>query len=161
MSQQGLIDRWIEKLSSDSQSQGEAVKEFVKQLNKDLREELKLAMELEAEADHLIYEHLAKEIREIVKRKNELAKTIEKLITDLGGGIDKKELENYVAEPDGQFREILKVETELGNRFVEQVNLAEDTGLHKAAEVLIDLKEKSYSHLETIENIVMKINTSL
>ncbi|MHC4691077.1 MAG: hypothetical protein ACYS5F_15845 [Planctomycetota bacterium] len=85
MAQQGLLDRWVEKLSSDSQSRDEAIKELVTLLNEDLRDELILAMELEVEADHLIYEHLAKEIRGIAKKKRELVKTIEKLITDLGG----------------------------------------------------------------------------
>jgi hypothetical protein len=161
MEQQGLIDRWVEKLSSGSQSSKEAVKELIEQLNEDLRHELILAMELEAEADHVIYKHLANETRVIVEEKKEIAKTIEKLITDLGGDVDKKEVENYVAEPDGQFREILKMEADLGGRFVEQVNLAEDADLHESAEILINLKEKSNSHLERIENIVMKINASL
>jgi hypothetical protein len=161
MAQQGLLDRWVEKLSSDSQSRDEAIKELVTLLNEDLRDELVLAMELEAEADHLIYEHLAKEIRGIAKKKRELVKTIEKLITDLGGNVDKEELENYVAEPNGHFGEILEMETGLGGRFIEQVNLAEDAGLHEAAGVLINLKEKNHSHLETIESVIMKINTSL
>lgn len=161
MAQQGLIDRWVEKLSSDSRSREESIKELVSGLNKTCRDELILALELEAEADHLIYEHLAKDIRGVAAKKRKLVKTIEKSITDLGGEVDKKELENYVVEPDGQFREILKMEAGLGDRLVEQLNLAEDADLQDVAQVIIKLKEENHSHLEAIESIIMKTNTSL
>ena len=161
MVQEGLIDRWIKKLSSDEPLQKEASKKLIARLNEDLRDELKLAMELEAEAAHLLYEHLAKEIRKVAREKRNQAQTIEKLIIDLGGAVDKEEMDSYRAEPDGQFKEIIQLEAELSRRLVEQLNLAEDGGLQEAVSILISLKEEHDRHLEAIENVIMKVNTSL
>lgn len=161
MVQESLIDRWVKKLSSDEQSRKEASERLVILLNEDLKDELKLAMELEAEAGHLLYDHLTKETKRIAQEKRKQAKTIEKLIIDLGGTVDKKEMDSYVAEPDGQFKEIIQLESELSRRLVEQLNLAEEGGLHEAVNILIHLKEEHNEHLEAIENVIMKVNTSL
>lgn len=161
MNRQSLIDRWVEELSSDAKLQEESRERLIKTLKEDLRDELILAAELEVEADHLIYEHLAKEARRLSREKQQLAKTIEKLIMDLGGTVDHKDRPAHVAEPDGHFRDILKLESELGERFAEQLNIAEDGGLHHAASVLIKLREAHYRHQEGIEGLIMKINTTL
>jgi len=161
MAQESLIDRWVRKLSSDDVSQERASKILIKELNEDLRDELILAMELEAESEHLLYEHLAKATRDIAHAKREQAEIIEKLIIELGGEVDKKEIQSYVAKPDGQFKEILKLETGLSARLVEQLNIAEDGGLHDAAKILISLKNEHNEHLEAIENVIMKVNASL
>lgn len=161
MAQESLIDRWVKKLSSDDESQKRASKILVKELSDDLRNELVLAMELEAESEHLLYEHLAKATKKIAQDKRKQAEIIEKLIIELGGEVDKKEMESYVAKPDGQFKEILELEAGLSARLVEQLNIAEDGGLHDAAKTLIGLKNAHNEHLEAIENVLMKVNTSL
>ncbi|MCK6619180.1 MAG: hypothetical protein HUU32_22030 [Calditrichaceae bacterium] len=161
MAKQSLIDRWVEELSSDSKSQEESREKLIETLKEDLRDELILAAELEIEANHLIYEHLAKEARRLSREKQQLAKTIEKLIMDLGGTVDNQDRPTHVAEPDGHFRDILKLENELGERFVEQLIIAEDGGLHEAASVLIKFREVHYQHQEGIEGLIMKINTTL
>lgn len=161
MAQESLVDRWIRKLSSDEGSQEKASKILVKALNEDLRDELILAMELEMESEHLLYEHLAKETKKIAQAKREQAEIIEKLIIELGGEVDKKEIESYVAKPDGQFKEILELEANLSERLVEQLNIAEDGGLRDAAKTLISLKNEHNLHLEAIESVLMKVNASL
>jgi hypothetical protein len=161
MAQESLIDRWVKKLSSDEESQERASKILVKALNEDLRDELILAMELDAEAEHLLYEHLAKETRKIAQAKREQAEIIEKLVIELGGEVDKKELESYVAKADGQFKEIIKLESGLSQRLVVQLNIAEDGGLNDAAKTLISLKNEHNKHLEAIESVIMKVNASL
>ena len=161
MAQESLIDRWVKKLSSDEESQERASKILVKELNEDLRDELILAMELDAEAEHLLYEHLAKETRKIALAKREQAEIIEKLVIELGGEVDKKELESYVAKADGQFKEIIKLESGLSQRLVVQLNIAEDGGLNDAAKTLISLKNEHNKHLEAIESVIMKVNASL
>jgi hypothetical protein len=161
MAQESLIDRWVKKLSSDEESQERASKILVKALNEDLRDELILAMELDAEAEHLLYEHLAKETRKIAQAKREQAGIIEKLVIELGGEVDKKELESYVAKADGQFKEIIKLESGLSQRLVVQLNIAEDGGLNDAAKTLISLKNEHNKHLEAIESVIMKVNASL
>lgn len=161
MAQESLIDRWVKKLSSDEESQERASKILVKALNEDLRDELILAMELDAEAEHLLYEHLAKETRKIAQAKREQAGIIEKLVIELGGEVDKKELESYVAKADGQFKEIIKLESGLSQRLVVQLNIAEDGGLNDAAKTLISLKNEHNKHLEVIESVIMKVNASL
>jgi hypothetical protein len=161
MAQESLVDRWIRKLSSDEGSQEKASKILVKALNEDLRDELILAMELETESEHLLYEHLAKETKKIAHAKREQAEIIEKLIIELGGEVDKKEIGSYVAKPDGQFKEILELEANLSERLVEQLNIAEDGGLRDAAKTLISLKNEHNIHLEAIENVLMKVNASL
>lgn len=161
MTKQSLIDRWVTDLSSDSKSREAARQQLIEKLKENLRDELILAAELEIEANHLTYDHLAKEARRLSREKQQLARTIEKLIMDLGGTVDNKDAPGYVAEPDGHFRDILKLEAELGEHFVEQLNIAEDGGLHEAARVLIQLKEAHYRHQEGIEGLIMKINTTL
>lgn len=161
MEQESLIDGWVRKLSSDEGSQEKASKILVKELNEDLRDELILAMELEAEAEHLLYEHLTKETKKIAQAKREQAEIIEKLIIELGGEVDKKEIELYVAKAEGQFKEIINLESGLSERLVEQLNMAEDGSLHDAAKTLISLKNEHNKHLEAIENVIMKVNASL
>lgn len=156
-----LIDRWMEKLSTDTKSQTEGVKLLLEKLRENYRDELILAKKLAMEAERLPYLHLTDEAMKLVKEKHEFADFIAKLVTEAGGTVDRSEADGYAADSTGQFTQVLKMETDLGERFVEQLNIAEDCGASEIAKKLIWLKGNHDRHQEAIERLIMKINAAL
>lgn len=161
MEKTGLIDRWIERMSDDAKSRKENTRKLLENLQEIYVEEVKLTRKLEAEANHLPYEHLTKEALKIVKEKGKAAEQMVTMVAQLGGEIDREEANDYTAFANGQFTEVLKMETALGERLVEELNAAEDTGFDDIAATFIELKDLHDKHQEEIERLIMKINAAL
>lgn len=161
MGEQSLIDRWITRLSSDSQPDEDTKRDLLHRFQKLYEKELVLMRELEAEARHLPYPHLTEAALKIVEDKQKDVQTIAGLIREFGGTPEAKTAEDHRAEPTGEFTRILALENEIGEQLIDDANWAEDLGLEQQAHLLMQLKEKHYGYQEAIESLIMKINGAL
>lgn len=155
------LDRITVSLAKANELKDDQKAELLKMLEHDYREEIILSRELEAEAKHLPYAHLQKEAFQLAEEERRHAEEIAKLIRNLNGNPDLSMLENYQPLPDGQFTEILKIESELELRYAEHSNYAEDYGFRHEARVLREIKEEHYRNIEQIERIIMRLNATL
>ncbi len=155
------VEHWIEKLRRDEDGKSERKRELIEKLQRDFNDELILAMELEAEAERLPYDHLKAEVKQLAELERAHAEEIARLIEDLGGEVDRQIAQTYQAMPDGEFTQLLKVEKELGERIREESNWAEDFGFYHHAKVLREIDEAHHKHMENIERVIMRINAIL
>jgi len=156
-----FIDKAIKTLRQDVDDKDGRRRKLLKMLQKDYQDEMTLAMELEAEAKHLPYEHLQEATKALAEKERSHAQKIEELIQGLGGVIDKKFIDEYQPMPDGQFSEMLRIENELEIRLAEHSNYAEDYGFRHESKVLRDIKNEHHDNVETIERIIMKFNGTI
>lgn len=155
------VENWIEKLRKDEEGKTLRKKELIAKLQRNFNDEMILAMELEAEAKRLPYDHLKEEVLALAQRERDHAENLARLIVELGGEVDRSIEQTYTAMPDGEFTQLLKVEKELGERIREESNWAEDYGFYHHAKVLRDIDEEHHKHMENIERVIMRINAIL
>ena len=155
------VNRWIEKLENSQRKDVHLRRDFLNKLQRNFNDEKILAMELEAEAEHLPYDHLREEVLQLAKREHEHAEQLVKLMEDLDGQVDRSVESQYQAKADGEFSELLRVENELGERLREESNWAEDYGLFHHAKVLREIDEEHHEHMEKIEKIIMRVNSTV
>ncbi len=153
------VNRWIERLQVDAKGKKEYRQELIRKLQRNYNDEKILAMELEAEARLLPYEHLRKEVLSIARKEHDHAQKIAALIVELGGEVDRHIESTYQAKPDGEFTQLLVVEKELGERLMEEANWAEDYGFWHHARVLRELDAEHHANMEAIERVIMRVNT--
>ncbi|NOX36922.1 MAG: ferritin-like domain-containing protein [Calditrichaeota bacterium] len=152
------VNRWIEKLRKDEGGREAHQQEFIQKLQRNYNDEKILALELEAEAQLLPYDHLKQEVLEIARKEHEHAQKIAQLIRELGGEVDTRIESSYQAKPDGEFTQLLRVEKELGERLMEEANWAEDYGFLHHARVLRELDAEHHMNMENIERVIMRVN---
>jgi len=155
------VESWIEKLRKDEEGKRLRKNELIAKLQRNFNDEIILAMELEAEAQRLPYDHLKEEVLALARKEREHAENLARLIVELGGEVDRSVEQTYTAMPDGEFTQLLKVEKELGERIREESNWAEDFGFYHHARVLRDIDEEHHKHIENIERVIMRINAIL
>ncbi len=156
-----FVDRMIEKLDV-----GTTVKETDRaELQKKLQElyvlQGKAQKAIESEARRLPYVHLRAEAEALAQEEKRHQETTSELIRNAGGKEDDSALQAYEPASEGEFSEILRIENQLEDKFIEYANWAEEKGFRHEARVLRELKEAHYNCVEKIERLIMRTNGAM
>lgn len=160
MSDKSWIDRLIEKLNNDPSENEGGREKLIDLLKEDLVKLIRLTKQLEAEKNHLAYEHLQAEVDRLVEQKKKSIKSLQEIIRKLSGdgAIPESEEEIY---PKGHFKDVVNSEVELYTALSDHANVADDEGFGWVAEELRKVRDENYESIEKIEGIIMRINAEV
>ena len=156
-----FVDRMIEKLEVGTTVSEKDRAELLKRLQELYVLQGKGQKEIESEAKRLPYAHLRAEAEELAREEKKHQETTSELIRNAGGKEDDSALQNYEPVSEGEFSEILRIENQLEDKFIEHANWAEEKGFHHEARVLRELKEAHYKCVEKIERLIMRTNGAM
>lgn len=153
----GILDKAIEKLEQDS-GKMEARDQLLDFLKEAYLIEKSTLARLETEAKLNSYEHLRKEIKDIVKLEKKHIAAIEEWIEELNGKLPEVEIPEEETSAYTSLGDVVKKKQELYDDYAEIMNILDNNHLTEEYERLNEIKKQEKSHIDRLDDIMTKVN---